>query len=157
MIEFVKEIEGVEFVEALRMLAQRAGVKLDKFDPGVADAKASLYEICETSARFFEKQLHHSQSGKQTLKYLNERGLKRRETVWSVAVFALIPEPLSRLVHEDPFHLTTPSLMLIVPDCQLLQVPPPKYKSVPSVATALIPNASVGEDPISVHKVLSHL
>lgn len=76
IIEFVKEIEGVEFIEALRMLAQRAGVKLDKFDPGVADAKASLYEICETSARFFEKQLHHSQSGKQTLKYLSERGLK---------------------------------------------------------------------------------
>src|SRR5438552_1876139 len=30
---FIKEIEGVEFPEALRILAQRAGVQLETFDP----------------------------------------------------------------------------------------------------------------------------
>lgn len=72
---FVKEIEGVEFPEALRILAQKAGVKLESYDPAVRDAKSVLYEICETATRFFEKQLHQSSTGKKALAYLKERGL----------------------------------------------------------------------------------
>lgn len=72
---FVKQMEGVEFPEALRILAQRAGVKLEKFDPAGQDAKSILYEICETATRFFEKQLYHSSSGKQALAYLKDRGM----------------------------------------------------------------------------------
>ena len=73
---FIKEIEGVEFGDALRTLAQRAGVKLEQYDPTVKDERAALYDICETSAKFFEKQLHHSSIGKKALAYLKERGLK---------------------------------------------------------------------------------
>ncbi|MDO8496223.1 MAG: DNA primase [bacterium] len=72
---FVKEIEGIEFVEALRLLAQRAGVKLEQYDPSVSNEKTVLYEICETATRFFEKQLHHSSIGKVALAYLKDRGL----------------------------------------------------------------------------------
>src|SRR3989338_759482 len=72
---FVKEMEGVEFPEALRILAQRAGVKLETFDPALQDAKTVLYDICETSTRFFEKQLYHSPVGKEALVYLRDRGL----------------------------------------------------------------------------------
>ena len=77
---FIKQMEGVEFPEALRILAQRAGVQLEHYDPGVQDAKAVLYEVCETAARFFEKQLHHSPVGKQAKDYLKDRGLKE-ETI----------------------------------------------------------------------------
>src|SRR3989338_7765050 len=72
---FVKEIEGIEFVEALRLLAQRAGVKLEQYDPLVSNEKTVLYEICETATRFFEKQLYHSPEGKLALAYLKDRGL----------------------------------------------------------------------------------
>lgn len=72
---FVKEMEGVEFGEALRILAQRAGVQLESFDPVVHDAKTALYEISETATRFFEKQLHHSATGKKALTYLRDRGM----------------------------------------------------------------------------------
>ena len=72
---FIKQIEGVEFPEALRILAQRAGVRLEKFDPAAQDAKSILYEICETAARFFEKQLYYSAEGKKALAYLRDRGL----------------------------------------------------------------------------------
>ena len=75
MFTFVKELEGVEFPEALRILAQRAGVKLENFDPALKDAKTVLYEITETASRFFEKQLLHSLVGKQALAYLKDRGL----------------------------------------------------------------------------------
>jgi len=75
---FVKQIDGVEFPEALRMLANRAGVKLERQSPEYQEfqsAKTKLYEICELAMRFFEKQLRESAIGKQALAYLHERGL----------------------------------------------------------------------------------
>jgi DNA primase len=80
---FVKEIEGVEFVDALRMLAQRAGVVLKKPDrafTGWQTEKQKLYEICELALKFFEKQLEASKNGKEIKKYLAERGFTR-ETI----------------------------------------------------------------------------
>lgn len=78
MFEFVKEIEGVEFPEALKILAQRAGVELETFrpaDPYIKDEKARLYEICELATKFFQKQFE-SRIGKQALQYLYDRGLE---------------------------------------------------------------------------------
>jgi DNA primase len=75
IFSFVKDMEGVEFGEALSILAQRAGVKLERFDPKDQDAKSILYEISETSTRFFEKQLYHSSVGKKALSYLRDRGI----------------------------------------------------------------------------------
>ncbi|MEK7138719.1 MAG: DNA primase [Patescibacteria group bacterium] len=72
---FVKEIEGVEFPEALRILAARAGVELEEFDPKAKDSKDRLYQVCETAARFFEKQRQHSNTGRQAAEYLKERGV----------------------------------------------------------------------------------
>lgn len=76
---FVKEIEGVEFGDALRLLAQRAGVELKKQTPEYKkwqSERERLYEICELSSRFFEKQLEESKTGKEAKKYLLDRGIK---------------------------------------------------------------------------------
>ncbi|MBI4160723.1 MAG: hypothetical protein HY506_02335, partial [Candidatus Yanofskybacteria bacterium] len=76
IFDFVMEMEGVEFPEALRILASRAGVELGEFDSTIKDSKDRLYEICETSTRFFEKQLHQSNVGRQVRQYLKDRGLE---------------------------------------------------------------------------------
>jgi len=73
---FVMKMEGLEFGDALRLLARKAGVVLKKQDPQVQSAKKRLYEICELAAKFFETQLQKSVPGKQAGKYLLERGLK---------------------------------------------------------------------------------
>ncbi|OGN23757.1 MAG: DNA primase [Candidatus Yanofskybacteria bacterium RIFCSPLOWO2_01_FULL_43_22] len=76
---FVKEMEGIEFPEALRILAAKAGIELEEFDSTIrqlADSKDRLYEICESSARFFEKQLSHSGTGQRAVDYLKSRGLE---------------------------------------------------------------------------------
>jgi len=73
---FVKQIEGVEFADALRILARRAGVLLKKQDPQVQSQKKRLYEICELAAKFYSVQLEKSLPGKKAGKYLSERGLK---------------------------------------------------------------------------------
>ena len=73
---FVQEMEGVEFPEALRILATKAGIELEEFNSALKDSKDQLYQICEASARFFEKQLGNSNIGKLAFDYLKDRGLE---------------------------------------------------------------------------------
>jgi len=68
-------IEGVEFGDALHLLAQRAGVELKKQDPKLKTERQRLYEICELACCFFEKQLKESSAGREAKKYLLSRGL----------------------------------------------------------------------------------
>jgi DNA primase len=77
MFEFVKEIEGVEFPEALRILASKAGIELEQFRPKPGesvDAKQKLFEITELATKFFQKQFE-SPTGAEALAYLRDRGL----------------------------------------------------------------------------------
>lgn len=76
IFSFVQQMEGVEFPEALRILAARAGVELEAFDSTIKDSKDRLYQICESSARFFEKQLRDSHAGSLAVEYLKNRGLE---------------------------------------------------------------------------------
>ena len=72
------EMEGVEFGDALRILAQRAGVELKPRSSQWQRFKTErqrLYEICELSAKFFEKQLAGSPNGKKAKAYLLKRGV----------------------------------------------------------------------------------
>lgn len=77
MFEFVKEIESVEFPEALRILASKAGIELEQYHAKIGetiDDKQKLLEICELATKFFTKQFQSS-SGKEALAYLKDRGL----------------------------------------------------------------------------------
>ena len=79
MFTFIQDIEGVEFPEALRVLAAKAGIELDlsardRSAFGGKDDKTKLYEICESATKFFEKQFLSS-TGKLALAYLKKRGV----------------------------------------------------------------------------------
>ena len=75
---FVQEIEGVEFGDALRILAAKAGVELKRQTREAAAMKTErqrLYDVCELAAKFFQKQLSSSRAGAEAQKYLLGRGL----------------------------------------------------------------------------------
>lgn len=72
IFSFVMEIEGVEFLEALKILANRAGVELQPIDPKHESERAKLLNLMSDAEIFYEKELRKSQ---QVISYLKERGL----------------------------------------------------------------------------------
>lgn len=103
---FVEEMEGVEFKEALKTLADRAGVKL-VYDKGKTDDKDKLYEAEELAAQFFESEINKAP---EALKYLESRGLKP-ETVksWRIGFardeWRLLKEHMNSLGYKDDLLL----------------------------------------------------
>jgi len=77
VFDFVMQIEGIEFGDALKLLAKKAGVELQTFTPQMKTDRTRLYEICELGCKFFEKQLEKTSEGKKVGKYLLDRGLTK--------------------------------------------------------------------------------
>lgn len=78
MYKFVEKIEGVEFGKALEILADKAGVKLEKTSLNAhQDAqKKLLYEINHLACEYYSYLLTKHDAGKLGLKYLKDkRGL----------------------------------------------------------------------------------
>ena len=94
---FYKRIEGVEFGEAMKVLANRAGVRLKEFKPTRAEQqKETLFKAHELASRFYHHLLTKHPVGKKGLDYLKARG----ETQYSIDDFQLgfAPEKESPLV-----------------------------------------------------------
>lgn len=77
VITFIKNIENLSYGEAVRFLAERAGLPLPEvgnYDAGLFDRKRRLYEANRVAARFFHRVLY-SPEGEIGLRYLYDRGL----------------------------------------------------------------------------------
>jgi DNA primase len=79
---FVQEFEGIDFLGALKILADRAGITLEKYANKTTDKKERLYQLLEVTAKFLADNL---KSEEIPLSYLKKRGLND-ETIknWKV-------------------------------------------------------------------------
>ena len=74
---FVMEYEKVSFIEAVRTLAERAGISLPQ--EGVEDKEKqteseALYNVCRAAARFFYDNMMNTVEGKLAYEYFKHRG-----------------------------------------------------------------------------------
>lgn len=77
IFSFIQEIEGMEFVEALKFLANRAGVPLTFSRNEVASSqKNRIKDINAEAARFFHNFLLKMPAANSVREYLKHRGLK---------------------------------------------------------------------------------
>lgn len=80
IFKFVMKREGVDFSEALRTLAEKAGVVLKAPTPeeqAAAEEHSALRALLEDAVTFFRHQLLNTTAGKPALEYLRQqRGLK---------------------------------------------------------------------------------
>lgn len=73
---FTGLIENLDYIEAVKLLAERSGIALpqDGYDDSMQKLKNTIYDINRDTARFFHSYLM-SPDGKWALDYLTERGL----------------------------------------------------------------------------------
>lgn len=76
VFKFLQEIEGVGFLESVRILADRYGIPLpdEETDPEAANERESILHALRFAARFFYYQLTQTDRGQPALDYLHERG-----------------------------------------------------------------------------------
>ncbi len=81
VFSFVQKFENLDFVQTLKLLADRAGVKLPEYRPGTnlqEDEKEMLVRINTFAARYYHEILIHPTAGKEAREYLLGRGLSRQ-------------------------------------------------------------------------------
>lgn len=76
---FVMKIEGLEFKDALKLLAERAGVKLKNVSYKDSGKKGKLMDVIEMSKRFYQECMNIKE-GRKAFEYLVNRGLEK-ETI----------------------------------------------------------------------------
>lgn len=73
--EFVQRMEGMEFPEALELLAGKAGVEIPRFDREQSSVRQKLIDINILAAKFYHKVLLESQAAEQARQYIEKRKL----------------------------------------------------------------------------------
>lgn len=76
VITFIMKIENLDYIEAVKFLAQRAGMSLpeDSVDDSMSKLRNRVFEANREAARFFYSKLY-SKEGTDALKYLHNRAL----------------------------------------------------------------------------------
>ena len=74
IFNFVMRKDGVEFGEALRQLADKAGVEVTQRPREQVDRDEGLFRVNQEAARFYNEMLK-SPEGRAALKYLYDRGI----------------------------------------------------------------------------------
>ncbi len=76
VVTFVRNVENLDYIEAVKLLADRAGMRMpeDNYDDGTAKLRRRIYEANREAAGFFHRTLFTEQ-GRQQLEYLQKRGV----------------------------------------------------------------------------------
>lgn len=82
---FLQEIEGVDFPEALRLLAQRANVTLTSYNPSAQQKKQRLLDIVSQAQQFYAQALRESKEAGVARRYIQQRDLTA-ETVTTFGI-----------------------------------------------------------------------
>jgi len=79
---FVQEFEGLDFIGSLKVLADRAGVKLEKYGDDNKSNKDRLHNVLEQAVLFYQNKLEENRDAKE---YLVKRGVNK-ETIESFRI-----------------------------------------------------------------------
>lgn len=75
LFSFFMKQEGVEFGEALRVLAQRAGVTLERSDPRIQGEKTRLTALLDLASQYYHQALLRAPAGQAAREYCVRRSL----------------------------------------------------------------------------------
>jgi DNA primase len=85
LFSFIEKIEGLEFIDALKLLAKKAGVELQQFDAKEASQRSRLLDLSELATKYWHHLLLNSPAAQTARDYLQRRGLTA-ETIESFRI-----------------------------------------------------------------------
>ena len=106
---FIMEYENYSFVEALKFLAQRAGVELPQEEYSKeakerADTRSALLEMNKLAAKYYYAQLK-TEGGRQAREYLQNRQLSQETiTAFGLGYSSKVPDDLYRYMRSKGYH-----------------------------------------------------
>ncbi|MBI4280720.1 DNA primase [Candidatus Uhrbacteria bacterium] len=77
---FLMQMEGIDFPEALRQLAEKTGLEIQRFSSEGVNRKVRLLKLLDLTARFFHKCLMEAEAAKIARDYLARRGVPAEMT-----------------------------------------------------------------------------
>lgn len=82
---FLMKYENLEFGEALQVLAEKAGVELQRFNPQEYKLTGLLYDLNEKAKEYFKRELQNSELAKKYLadRHLNQKTIEEFELGWA--------------------------------------------------------------------------
>jgi DNA primase len=80
IFSFVQKIEGLDFSESLKLLANKAGVKLSNQNVAASNQKNRLLDICRAATSFYFAMLKQSSQAKFAQDYVKQRKISQ-ETI----------------------------------------------------------------------------
>lgn len=76
---FLMETEKISFIDAVKLLAEKVGIKLPEYSYDLdlkAKEQEELFQTMKFAATFYYKNLHETEEGKYALEYLTKRGFR---------------------------------------------------------------------------------
>lgn len=79
VITFIMKIENLDYIDAVKFLAQRAGLNMPEntYDDSMSDLRNKIYDANRQAARYYFKMLHTAQ-GVNAMNYLRGRALSEK-------------------------------------------------------------------------------
>ncbi len=72
---FMQKIDGIDFPTALKLLADRAGVRLPDYKPQVENHRQRLFDVLESTKMLYHEILMNQKAGQKAKEYLLGRGV----------------------------------------------------------------------------------
>ncbi|MBI3335853.1 MAG: DNA primase [Candidatus Portnoybacteria bacterium] len=109
---FLQEYEGISFAEALKILANGAGVRLQQFNPKIHTKENQMYDCARAAGAFYQHILVKHTDGQKARMYIQTRGIDEltRDTFklgWSPAAWSALYEFLRKKGFPDSCILAT--------------------------------------------------
>lgn len=86
VVSFLMDYDGIEFVDAVEVLAESLSIEVPREDSGQAQSSTSyvdrkdLYQLMGDITRFYQQQLRTHSNSEKVIKYLKSRGLSGETT-----------------------------------------------------------------------------
>jgi DNA primase len=156
IFSFVEQFEGIDFKGALKILAEKAGVKLI-YDKKTDSERDTLLAAVEAATEFFEKQIEEANpSSKEALAYVTKRGITEKTRVefrigWAPEGWSNLHNYLKKKGFSD--HILEKAGLIKKKDSSNSPIPPPRgsYLTPTGASSSLQSPVSNLSSPISYY------